>query len=394
MAAHAAAGRGRIHLKPVNIGLIGYRFMGKAHSHAYQDMPFFFHTEHIPVRKVICGRDERALREVADRWGWQEVERDWRNIVDRKDIDLIDVSAPNALHHDIVVAAAATGKHIFCEKPLSTTVTEAEEMVAAVEQAGVVHMIAHHLRKVPALMYARRLIDQGAIGQVLHMRALWTNDMAIDPEYPLLWRFRRDLGGPSGVIGDLHSHCIDLARFLVGEITAVVATADTHIKSRPVPEQSFDRPMGTRGEVTVPDESCFLARFANGATGVFEASWVAAGHKHGQRIEVNGTEGTFLFDFERMNELEVYLRRDPPSTRGFRRIVVTESEHPYISAWWPPGHGITYEHLFIHLVYEFMDALDRGAPPSPNLYDGLMGMRVMTAVESSVQQHGWVRIEP
>src|SRR3990170_63369 len=172
-----------------------------------------------------------------------------------------------------------------------------------------------------------------------------------------------------------------------------LATADTHIKSRPVTEHTFDRPMDTRGEVTVPDESCFLARFANGATGVFEASWVAAGHKHGQRIEVNGTEGTFLFNFERMNELEVYLRRDPPSTRGFRRIVVTESEHPYISAWWPPGHGITYEHLFIHLVYEFMDALDRGGPPSPNLYDGLIGMRVMAAVESSVEQRGWVRIE-
>ncbi len=375
------------------MGLIGYRFMGKAHSHAYHDMPFFFQTDHVPVRKVICGRDERAAREAASRWGWQEVERDWQRVVGRDDIDLVDVSAPNALHRDIVIAAAKAGKHIFCEKPLATTVAEAEEMVRAVERAGVTHMIAHHLRKVPALLYARRLIEEGAIGRVLHVRALWTNDMAIDPDYPLHWRFRRDLAGSSGVIGDLHSHGIDLMRFLVDEIAEVVAVADTHIKSRPLPAESRERRGAATGEVTVPDEASFLARFANGASGVFEASWVAAGHKHGQRIEINGTEGSLTFDFERMNELEVYFRGDPSDTRAFRRIVVTEPEHPFIAAWWPPGHGIGYEHLFIHLVYEFMDALDRGVSPSPDFRDGLAGMRVITAVEASVEHHGWMPVE-
>ncbi len=379
-------------MKPVNVGLIGYRFMGKAHSHAYHDMRFFFATDHVPVCKVLCGRDERAAQEVAARWGWQEVERDWRRVVERKDIDLIDVSTPNALHHDIVLAAAAAGKHIFCEKPLATTVADGEEMVAAVERAGVTHMIAHHLRKVPALAYARRLIDEGAIGRILHVRALWTNDMAIDPSYPLHWRFRRDLAGSSGVIGDLLSHGVDLARYLVGEITEVVGTADTHIRSRPLPSPERQGPGESTGPVTVPDDSCVLARFAGGATGVFEASWVAAGHKHGQQIEINGTEGSLCFDFERMNDLLVYFRRDPPLTGGFRRIVITEADHPYIRAWWPPGHGLTYEHLFVHLVYELMDALDRGVLPSPNLQDGLIGLRVIEAVESSVRQHGWVRV--
>ncbi len=377
----------------VRVGLIGYKFMGKAHSHAYYDMPFFFHTEHVPVRKVICGRDEAALREVAGQWGWEEVETDWRRVVEREDIDLIDVSTPNALHHDIVVAAAAAGKHILCEKPVSVSVPEAEAMVAAVERTRVTHMLAHHLRKAPALLYARRLIEEGAIGRVLHVRALWTNDSGIDPESPLAWRFRREEAGSSGVIGDLHSHLIDLARFLAGEILEVVATADTHIKSRPLPVGGTDRSRpGTRGDVTVPDESSVLARFADGAIGVFDASWVAAGHKHGQRLEVNGTDGSLLFDFERMNELEVYFRKDPGASSGFRRVVVTDPEHPYVSAWWPPGHGIGYEHLFVHLVYEFMDALDRGTIPTPNLRDGLTGMRVLAAAEASVERRGWVRV--
>ena len=378
---------------PVRVGLIGYGFMGKAHSHAYHDQPFFFSTTHVPVRRVICGRDRAALEEAAARWGWEETETDWRRVVAREDVDLIDVSTPNALHHGVVLAAAAAGKHILCEKPLAVTVQEAEAMVAAVEGAKVTHMIAHHLRKAPALLYARRLIEDGALGRILHVRALWTNDFAIDPEYPLTWRFRREDAGPGGVIGDLHSHLIDLARFLVGEIVEVVATADTHIASRPLPRGDSDQAHpGSRGDVTVPDASSILARFENGATGVLEASWVATGHTHGQRIEINGMDGSLIFDFERMNELEVYSRTDPGAARGFRRIVMTDPEHPYIAAWWPPGHGIAYEHLFVHLVHEFMRALDQGAIPTPNLYDGLRGMRVMAAVEASVERREWARV--
>ena len=380
-------------MTPVRVGLIGYKFMGKAHSHAYHDQPFFFGTEHVPVRQVICGRDRAAVREVAARWGWADVETEWQRVVEREDIDLIDVATPNTLHHDIVLAAAAAGKHVLCEKPLAVTVREAEAMVVAVERARVTHMIAHHLRKAPALLLARRLIEQGALGRILHVRALWTNDFAIDPEVPLTWRFRREEAGSGGVIGDLHSHLIDLARFLVGEIVEVVATADTRIASRPLPVGGGDPPRpGTRGDVTVCDESSILARFEDGATGVFDASWVAAGRKHGQRIELNGTDGSLSFDFERMNELEVYFRKDPPSSSGFRRIVVTDPEHPYIDAWWPSGHGIAYEHLFVHLVHEFMHALDRHTIPTPNLIDGLIGMRVMAAAEASVERRGWVRV--
>ena len=378
---------------PVNVGLIGYRFMGKVHSHAYHDMPFFFQTDHVPVRKVICGRSAQALREAAVRWGWEDVETDWRRVIERKDIDLVDISAPDSLHHEIVMAAAAARKHILCEKPLGMTVREAEEMVDAVERAGVTHMIAYQLRKVPALLYARRLIEEGALGAILHVRALWTNEMGIDPHFPLVWRFRKEAVGTKGVIANLASHLIDLIRFLVGEIVEVVGTADTHLRFRPLPEEGTHRPLpGTQAEVTVFDEASFLARLANGASAVVEASWMAAGHKHGQRIEVNGTEGSLAFGFERMNELEVYFRRDPAPSGGFRRVVITEPEHPYISAWWPRGHGISYEHLFVHMVYEFMDALDKGARPAPNFHDGLMVNRVMDAVESSIERRQWVRV--
>lgn len=380
-------------MPPVNVALIGYKFMGKVHSHAYHDMPFFFRTGHVPVRKVICGRQEGPLREAAARWGWEEASTDWRRVVERSDIHLIDISAPDVLHHEIAMAAAAAGKHILCEKPLAMTTREAEDMTRAVQQAGVLHMIAHQLRKVPALLYARRLIEEGALGQVLHVRALWTNEMGIDANYPLVWRFRREHVGKRGVLANLGSHLIDLIRFLAGEIVEVAGSASTHIKFRPLPEDGTVRPIpGTRGEVTVFDETCFLARLANGASAVVEASWVAAGHKHGQRIEVNGTEGSLAFGFERMNELEVYFRRDPAPSGGFRRVLVTEPEHPYIAAWWPRGHGIAYEHLFVHMVYEFMDALDRGTLPSPDFHDGLMVNRVMDAVEASIERRGWVPV--
>lgn len=379
-------------MRPVNVGLIGYRFMGKVHSHAYHDMPFFFQTEHVPVRRVLCGRNEALVRQAAARWGWQEVETDWRRVVEREDIQMIDVSVPDTLHHEIVMAAAAEGKHILCEKPLALTVQEAEEMVAAVERAGVTHMIAHQLRKVPALVYARRLIEEGTLGEILRVRAAWTNEMGIDPDYPLVWRFRKEAAGERGVIGNLASHLIDLARFLVGEIVEVVAAAETRVKSRPLPLDDPRRSTAARGEVSVFDDACVLARLANGAGAVFDASWVAAGHKHGQRLEVNGTEGSLTFGFERMNELEVYLRRDPAPLGGFRRIVVTEPEHPYIAAWWPRGHGIAYEHLFIHIVHEFMEALDRGTVPTPNFHDGLMVNRVMRAVDASLGRRTWVPV--
>jgi predicted dehydrogenase len=217
--------------------------------------------------------------------------------------------------------------------------------------------------------------------------------MGIDPNYPLVWRFRREHVGQRGVIANLASHLIDLVRFLAGEIVEVAGCASTHIKTRPLPAEEAGRPApGTEGPVTVFDEACFLARLANGASAVFEASWVAAGHKHGQRIEINGTEGSLSFAFERMNELHVYFRRDPAATGGFRRILVTEPDHPYMATWWPRGHGIAYEHLFIHLVYEFMDALDRDLAPSPDFHDGLMVNRVMDAVDASIAQRTWVTV--
>lgn len=382
----------------INVGMIGYKFMGKAHSHAYRDVAMFFETETIPVMKVICGRTEQALAEAAKKFGWESYETSWEKIIQRDDIDLIDINTPNNTHRDIAVAAAKAGKAIICEKPLARNLSEAKEMLKEVEKAGVKHMICFNYRKVPALALARELIQNNELGKIYHFRAQYLQDWITDPEFPLVWRLKKELSG-TGANGDLNSHVIDLARFLVGEISQVIGMQETFITQRP--ELRIDKELTTgltaqskkeMGEVTVDDATLFLARFTNGALGSFEATRFANGRRNGLRLEINGSKGSLMFEQENMNELWLYSCADPKGTQGFRRIQVNEAEHPYINAWWPPGHIIGYEHTFIHVVYDFLKAIDENKIPSPNFRDGVECQKVLEAVEKSAKEERWVKI--
>jgi len=384
--------------KYINVGLVGYQFMGKAHSHAYKDMAFFFpDAEAYPVMKAICGRNEEAVRKAAERFGWESYETDWRRLVERDDIDLVDISSPGDTHHDIAIAAAEAGKHVFCEKPLANNLKEAREMLEAVRKAGVKHMVAFNYRRVPAVALAKRLIDEGKIGKIYHWRAVYLQDWIIDPDFPLVWRLQKDKAG-SGPHGDLNAHIIDLARYLVGEITEVVGTCETFVKERPLVEE-VEAGLGARagakkGEVTVEDAMLFLARFENGALGSFEATRFAGGRKNYNRFEINGSKGSIVFNLERLNELEFYSREDEAHVQGFRTILVTDGQnHPYISAWWPAGHIIGWEHTFVHEVYDLMNAIARDEMPQPDFADGVRTQEVLEAVMKSVEERSWVRTD-
>jgi len=380
----------------INVGLIGYKFMGKAHSHAYLDMPKFFKPDAIPVMKVLCGRDEAGVREVANIFGWQEIETSWERLVERKDIDLIDITAPTNVHKEIAVAAARAGKNILCEKPLAMNVKEAREMLEVAESAGVKHMVGFNYRRVPAIALAKKLIEDGAIGKIYHFRAVYLQDWIVDPNFPLVWRLQRDVAG-SGSLGDLGAHLIDIARFLVGEFDELIGMGETFVKERPlaVSMTGLSAKAGEakeKGTVTVDDAALFLVRFQNGALGSFEATRFAPGRKNYNSFEVNGSEGSIVFNLERMNELQFFSRKDPQETGGFRTIMVTEPVHPYISAWWPPGHIIGYEHTFIHEVYDLCNAIASNTPVEPNFYDGVKCQEVLEAVEVSNRERRWVKI--
>jgi len=384
--------------KKINVGMIGYKFMGKAHSHAYRDVTMFFKTENVPVMKVICGRTESALAEAAKRFGWESYETSWEKVIQREDITLIDINTPNNTHRDIAIAAAKAGKAILCEKPLARNLTEAQEMLKEVEKNGVKHMICFNYRKVPALALARNLIQNGYLGRIYHFRAQYLQDWITDPEFPLVWRLRKELSG-TGVHGDLNSHIIDLARFLIGEISQVIGMQETFIRQRPKLKADKELTTGLTaksdkemGEVTVDDATLFLAKFANGALGSFEASRFANGRRNALRLEINGSEGSLLFELENMNELWFYSCKDSRGMQGFRRIQVTETEHPYVNAWWPPGHIIGYEHTFVHIIYDFLKAIEENRIPSPNFRDGVECQRVLEAVERSVKEEKWIKV--
>jgi len=384
--------------KSINVGMIGYKFMGKAHSHAYRDVSMFFETETIPVMKVICGRTEQALAEAAKRFGWENYETSWKKVIQKDNIDLIDINTPNNTHRDIAVAAAKAGKAIICEKPLARNLSEAEEMLNEVEKAGVKHMICFNYRKVPALALARELIQNNELGKIYHFRAQYLQDWITDPEFPLVWRLKKELSG-TGANGDLNSHVIDLARFLVGEISQVIGMQETFITQRPELKTGKELTTGLTaqsrkemGEVTVDDATLFLAKFTNGALGSFEATRLANGRRNGLRLEINGSKGSLMFELENMNELWLYSCQDPKGTQGFRRIQVNEAEHPYINAWWPPGHIIGYEHTFVHIVYDFLKAIDENKMPSPNFRDGVECQKVLEAVEKSAKEERWMKV--
>jgi len=382
--------------KKVNVGLVGYKFMGKAHSNAYRDVAMFFDMDAEPVMKAVCGRDEEGVKAAAEKFGWDGYETSWETLAKRDDIDLIDVTAPSNFHKQISLGAIENGKHIFCEKPLALNLADAREMLQAAEEAGVKHMINFNYRTAPAVALAKRMVDDGLLGKIYHFRAVYLQDWIIDPDFPIVWRLDASVAG-SGSHGDLNAHIIDIARFIVGEFDSVVGMSETFIKERPLTETGTTGGLkaeatGGMGKVTVDDATLFLTRFANGALGSFEATRFAAGRRNYNRFEVNGSKGSVVFNLERMNELEYYSCDDPEGLQGFRTIQATDSSHPYIDAWWPPAHIIGYEHTFIHQVYNLMQAIANDKMPSPSFVDGVKCQEVLDAVVKSVTEKRWVEI--
>jgi predicted dehydrogenase len=383
------------------VGMVGHAFMGAAHSQAWRSAPRFFDLPLTPTMQVVCGRDQARVAEAAERLGWAETETDWRRLLARPDIDLVDICTPGDTHAEIAIAALEAGKHVLCEKPLANTVAEAEQMVAAAERAaadGVRAMVGFTYRRVPAIALARQLVAEGRIGDIRHVRAQYLQDWIADPEAPLSWRLDKDKAG-SGSLGDIGAHIIDLAQHITGEvITEVSGQLETFVKERPVAAGDTAGTLGgggastERGPVTVDDAAVFIARMSGGALGVFEATRFATGRKNAIRIEVNGSRGSLAFDFEDMNVLELFDASEPAETAGFRRILVTEPGHPYVAAWWPAGHGLGYEHGFTHQVVDLVRAIADGTDPSPTFADGLQVQRVLAAVETSSDTRSWQQI--
>ncbi len=378
-------------MKTLNVAIIGTKFMGKAHSNAWLNTPHFFEMGIKPVLKVAVGTDAAGAQALADNWGWEEWSTDWREVVARPDVDIVDIATPTYLHHDMAVAAADHGKHVFLEKPFALSVEQARAMLAAVERAGVTHYVNHNYRRAPAVRLAKRLIDDGFIGRIFHWRSAYLQDWIVDPNFPLTWHLRQETAG-YGAHGDLGSHSVDLARFLVGDIAAVTGMTANFIPTRPLPgagAATFSAGSGEStgtGPVTVDDASFFIAEFAGGALGSFEVSRFAPGRKNYNYFEIYGSEGSLVFNLERMNELQVFSRNDPAYAQGFRTIIATEAgQHDYIANWWPPGHLIGYEHEFHHAVYDFMKAIESGTPIAPNFYDGLKEMEVLGAAMESAK---------
>ncbi|MEV5827822.1 Gfo/Idh/MocA family oxidoreductase [Spirillospora sp. NPDC052242] len=375
----------------VGVGMVGHAFMGRAHSQAWRSVGPFFGPPLTPVMTALAGRDAERTSAAARALGWASAETDWKELLRRDDVQLVDVCTPGDSHAEIAVAALDAGKHVLCEKPLANTVAEAEAMVAAAERArerGVRSMVGFNYRRVPAVTLARRLVAEGRIGTVRQIRAQYLQDWLTDPESPHTWRLDRDRAG-SGALGDIGAHIIDTAQFVTGQLlTGVTALTETFTHERPLPG-------GGTAPVTVDDAALFLARTDGGAVASFEATRVAAGRKNALRIEVSGSAGALSFDLESLNELWLFDAAEDAATAGFRRIVVTEDVHPYAGAWWPPGHMLGYEHTFTHQMADLLTAIAEGTDPAPSFADGLRVQRVLAAVERSAAENGgWTTVEP
>jgi len=373
-------------MSEIGVGLVGYKFMGRVHSNAYRQVVRFFGVDPTPRLRALCGRNERAVRAAAASLGWEDYETDYARMLEREDVGLVDISSSGDTHHEFALAALEAGKHVLCEKPLANTLSEAREMVEAAERSGTVSMVCHNYRRVPAVQLAKRLLDEGRLGKIRHWRAVYLQDWLLDPNAPMSWRLRKETGG-AGPLADLGSHLVDLAHFLVGPVTEVIGTAETFIKERPL--EGTDGEVGEMDRVTVNDAAAFLARFENGAIGTFEISPMIPGRKAKESFEINGSEGSLIFDLERMNELQVYFEEDPPEASGFRTVLVTEPEHPYMEGWWPPGHIVGYEHTFVHTVKDLLDGIKTGVEPSPTFEDGYRCQAVLDAVERSLGNREW-----
>jgi predicted dehydrogenase len=381
-------------LPALGIGMVGYAFMGATHSQAWRTVGRVFELPMRPVLAAIGGRDAAAVRAAAARHGWAAAETDWRALVDRDDVHLVDVCTPGDSHAQIAIAALEAGKHVLCEKPLANSVAEAEAMAAAAERAaerGQVAMVGFNYRRVPAVAYARRLIADGRLGTIRHVRVTYLQDWLVDPDFPLTWRLEREYAG-SGALGDLGAHAVDLAQYLAGEpLVGVSALTETFVRERPLLAGASAGLSGSggaeRGPVTVDDAALFTGRLASGALASFEATRMASGRKNALRLEINGEHGSLAFDLERLNELAFHDHTEPASSAGFRRILVTEPGHPYLEAWWPPGHALGYEHTFTHQARDLVLGIAAGTTPAPSFADGLQVQRVLAAVEESAEKN-------
>jgi predicted dehydrogenase len=392
----------------LRIGLVGYAFMGAAHSQAWRTVNRVYDLPARARMALICGRDESMVAAAAHRLGWDGHTTDWRDLVTRDDIDVVDVCTPGDSHAEIAIAALAAGKHVLCEKPLANSVDEARAMVAAAaraQAAGVRSMCGFNYRRVPAVAMMRQLVSAGRIGTVRHVRASYLQDWIVDPQFPLVWRLQKDRAG-SGALGDIGAHIIDLTQFVTGQrIAGVSALTETFVKERPLPAGSSGGLAASvdggsadglpTGPVTVDDAALFIARLDGGAVASYEASRFATGRKNSLRVEVNGSLGTLAFDLERLNELEFYDATGPSAEQGFNRILITEPDHPYMSAWWPPGHLIGYEHSFTHEMRDFLEAIATGTDPAPSFADALQVQLVLDAVQRSARLgSSWTEVEP
>jgi predicted dehydrogenase len=375
----------------VNIAMIGSGFMGRAHSNGYRQARAFFDLPVEPVMKVLGARNEVTGPRLAEAYGWQEVIQDWRDVVTRSDVDVVDIVTPVYTHAEIAEAALAEGKAVICEKPLAGTLEEAKAMNAAAESAGVPTMCNYNMRATPAIALARRMIENGAIGEINQWRAAFMQGWLVNEDFPLTWRLKKELAG-SGALGDLGSHSIDMARFLVDEIAAVAAMWHTFTEERPIPVDDVGRnsvPSGEMGEVTVDDSVWTLLRFEKEAFGTMEATRMATGQLCSNRFEVYGSEGGLTFDFMRLNELQYFSLEDPAGRQGWRTIHATQPNHPYVEAWWPAGHSLGYEHTFPHLLVDFFEAYAADEMPNPDFSDALRTQAVMEAVEKSSKSGNW-----
>jgi predicted dehydrogenase len=376
----------------LGIGMVGYAFMGRAHSQAWRSVGRFFDLPFTPRMAAICGRDRGRVAAAADRLGWAATETDWKRLVGRDDVGLVDVCTPGSSHAEISIAALEAGKHVLCEKPLANTVEEARAMAAAAERAaaagGVRAMVGFNFRRVPAVALARELVAAGRLGALRHVRAAYLGSHLLDPELPLVWRLQASEAG-SGALGDLGAHAIDLAQYLAGDrIAGVSALTETFVPERPLTAGG-----GARGPVTVDDAALFIARFAGGAVGGFEATRFATGHTEGLRVELNGELGSIVWDLGALNQLRLFDATEDPATQGFRTIQVTRAAHPYAGAWWPDGHTIGYEHTFTHEVRDLLHAIADGRDPVPSFADGLQVQEVLDAVQrSAATGAGWTKV--
>lgn len=376
----------------LRVGMIGYKFMGKAHSNAWRQAGRFFDLPAAIELQTICGRNQANVLAAADELGWKSWSTNWQEVVADPAIDIVDITTPNDSHAEIAVEAARYGKSILCEKPLARTVDECHRMVEAVSSAKVVNMVCHNYRRIPAIALAKQMIEDGSLGDTIyHYRARYAQDWLTNPEHPLSWRLQAKHAG-SGALGDIHSHIIDLGRYLIGELKEVCATMQTFIKERPLPENEQNPGGKEKGKVTVDDAVSVIGRFKNGAMASLEATRFAHGRKNHITLEVNGNKGSLFFDFEDMNRLKFYDGTDPEDRRGFRDIIVTEQVHPFIGHWWPPGHIIGYEHTFVNTFADFVHSIAGGRSVHPTFKDGLENEKVIAAIQESARTHTWVKI--